>query len=251
MEGLFAVLAGLALASLVGLLLAIPTERRPATSGASSFGPGFRMVLGNLTAAAALRVAGLVMLANEQVSVVYGSWMERSFDLSVGRLGRATAIIGVADILDELAVGGLVDRIGKQLSVGIGPALTAAGYAALPLVSTGLPAALVCLFFLFLCFEFTIVATIPVAPELVLTPRGTTMPFGMTASSLGRGAGAPLGPVLWTVRTRFSVGSSPLRWNGFAAGGIRCWPWACCCPSSASPSSQLPALGLRPKLGLL
>ena len=208
----FGLLAGLAAAGLVVLLLVLPNDsRRPADAVAAlSFGSAFRLVLGNRAAVAVLAVSFLVMAANEIVFIVYGTWMETGFGLSVGRLGLATTVIGVAELLGEIGVGGLSDRVGKHRSVAIGLALTAASYVALPLVSTDLSSALVGLFLIFLCFEFAIVAIIPLATELVPAVRGTMMALNVAALSLGRALGASLGTALWS--------TGGLVWNGLAAG---------------------------------
>ncbi len=92
----------------------------------------------------------------------------------------------------------------------IGLALAAVSYVALPLVSTDLSSALVGLFLIFLCFEFAIVAIIPLATELVPAVRGTMMALNVAALSLGRALGASLGMALWS--------TGGLVWNGLAAG---------------------------------
>ncbi|MDH7487800.1 MAG: MFS transporter, partial [Anaerolineae bacterium] len=164
----FGVLAALAVAGLAIFLWALPNDDRGAGGAfARSFSAAFRLVLGQRAAVGALAVTFLLMMANEVLFIVYGTWMETSFGLSVSRLGLATTVIGMAELLGEIGVGGLADRLGKRRSVAAGLALTSAAYAALPLVSTGLRLALGGLFLIFLGFEFTIVAVIPLATELV------------------------------------------------------------------------------------
>ena len=65
---------------------------------------------------------------------------------------------------------------------------------------------------MFLCFEFTIVSSIPLATELVPAARGTMMAMNVAGLSLGRAIGAPLGTVLWS--------RGGLLWNGLAAAAI-------------------------------
>jgi predicted MFS family arabinose efflux permease len=208
----FGVLAGLAAAGFVGLLLVLPSDNRRTSdlSAVPSFTHAFRLVLSNRTVIAALIVSFLMMAANEVLFIVYGAWMETGFALSVGRLGLATTVIGVAELLGEIGVGGLADRLGKHRSVAVGLALTAAAYAALPLVSVDLRSVLAGLFLLFVCFEFTVVSAIPLATELLPEARGTMMAVNVAALSLGRAVGAPLGTALWT--------RGGLVWNGLAAG---------------------------------
>jgi predicted MFS family arabinose efflux permease len=207
----FVALAGLTAAGLGVLLLVLPAEgrRRAAAPFLAAFGGAFRQVLRRREAVALLLVTCLMMVANEFLLIVYGTWMESSFGLSVGGLGLATMVIGAAEMLGEISVGGLTDRLGKRRAVAIGLALTAACYVALPLVAVDLRSALVGLFVLFLGFEFAIVSIIPLATEAVPEARGTMMALNVAAVSLGRAFAAPLGVALWS--------GGGLIWNGLAA----------------------------------
>lgn len=208
----FFVLAVLCAAGLVVLLRVLPTEssRPVAAPFRLAFGGAFRQVFGRRAAVGLLAVVMLMMAANEVLLIVYGTWMESAYGLSVGRLGLATMVIGAAELLGEIGVGGLTDRLGKRRAVAIGLALTAVCYLALPLVSVDLRSALVGLFVLFLFFEFTIVSVLPLATESVPGARATMMGLYIAAVSLGRAAGAPLGSALWA--------GGGLIWNGMAAG---------------------------------
>ncbi len=210
----FAALVGMGLIVLIGLLVTLPRDARPPDDLASapSFWLAFRPVLRSRAAVAALAITCLAMLANELLFLIFGTWMESSFGLSVSRLGLAAAVIGLAELLGEIGVGGLVDRLGKRRSVAIGLGLTAAGYVALALNSAGLWAALVCLFALFIFFEFMIVATIPLVTELVPAARGTMLALNLASSSLGRATGALIAPSLWMM--------GGMLWSGLAAGAI-------------------------------
>lgn len=209
----FGVLAALAVAGLAAFLWALPNDDRSAAGAfARSFSAAFRLVLSQRAAVGALSVTFLLMMANEVLFIVYGTWMETSFGLSVSRLGLATTVIGVAELLGEIGVGGLADRLGKRRAVTAGLALTSVAYVALPFVSTALRPALAGLFLLFFGFEFTIVAVIPLATELVPAARGTMMALNVAALSLGRAVGAPLGTALWSAGGLF--------WNGLLAGLI-------------------------------
>jgi len=207
----FGLLAALAVAALGALLLVLPSDHRRGADVAAeaSIRDAFRLVLGQRRAVAALAVFFLMVAGNEILFIVYGTWMETGFGLSVARLGLLTMTIGVAELLGEIGVGALVDRLGKRNSVAIGLALTSIAYMMLPLAASDLPWALAGLFLLFICFEFTIVSAIPLATELVPAARGTMMAVNMAALSLGRTIGAPLGTALWS--------RGGLVWNGLAA----------------------------------
>lgn len=104
-------------------------------------------MLRNRAAVAALAITCLAMMANGFLFVIFGTWMESRYRLLVTRLGVATAVIGIAELLGESGVGGLVDRLGKRRSAAIGLGFTAAGYVALTLNSVDLWAALIWLRF--------------------------------------------------------------------------------------------------------
>jgi predicted MFS family arabinose efflux permease len=143
-------------------------------------------------------VVGLLfMFAIENVFVVYGAWMEETFSLSVGALGLASGVIGIAEVMGEGASAGLVDRLGKKRAVLGGLLLNAGAYLLLPLLSGNLASALVGLFVLFMAFEFSIVSSIPLISELAPGARGTLMALNVAALSVGRMAGSLTATPLW------------------------------------------------------
>ena len=197
--------------AMAGLMAAVP--RAHGSDAESSTHPihvSLRQVLGSRSAVAALGVAFLMMASSELQFIVYGPWMETIFDLSVSGLGLATMVIGTAEILGEIGVGGLVDRLGKRRSVAAGLALAALSYLALPVVSSTLTSARVALFVLFAFFEFTVVANLPLTTELVPGARATMLSLMVASGALGRMAGAWAGPLLWE--------QGGMAWNSTGAG---------------------------------
>ena len=143
-------------------------------------------------------VVGLLfMFAIENVFVVYGAWMEETFRLSVGALGLASSVIGIAEAMGEGISAGLVDRLGKKTAVLGGLLLNAGAYLLLPLLSGNLASALVGLFVLLMAFEFSIVSSIPLMSELAPGARGTLMALNVAALSLGRMVGSLTAAPLW------------------------------------------------------
>jgi len=155
-------------------------------------------------------VTALIMIGHELLFVVYGTWMESSFGLSLGRLGLVTAVVGVGELLGELGAGGLVDRLGKRRAIAVGLGLTTLCYLVWPLTAGALVPALMSLFFLLLFFEFAFVATLPLITELVPQARATMVSLNASVDHLGRSLGALLAIPLWSL-----VG---LWGNGLAAG---------------------------------
>ncbi len=193
----FVLIAGagvLALAALWGLCpqcgrTAIPIDR---TALLRTFGRvPWRRCLPLLT------MTWLITLANENVFIVYGDWLEKQFDLAVAALGLASLVISVAELTAEFASAALVDSLGKRRSVFAGLILTVGAYLLLPRLAGGLGTALTGVALMFLTFEFSIVASIPLISELAPDVRGTVMALNVSAASLGRMAGSLSGPRLW------------------------------------------------------
>ena len=141
----------------------------------------------------------LTCAANDCIFVVYASWLETRFALTVVALGSATIVIGLAELLAEGLVATASDRIGLHRAAVAGTALAVVSYIALPLASATLPLALSGLFFIFLCFEFSIVSAMSVFTEVMPNARGTMMSLNLSAAGAGRTLGALLGGLVWPV----------------------------------------------------
>jgi predicted MFS family arabinose efflux permease len=169
----------------------------------------------------ALGVGVLISTANETMNVVFGTWMEQTFALTVVALGLSTTVIGLADLAGESLVAVLADRLGKRRAIGLGLAASALAYGALPFIATSLQLALVGLFLVFITFEFTIVASIPLMTELVPEARGRVMSANVAAHAAGRMAGALLGA--WLFGFGFAwIGVAAVLMN-LAAFGLLVW----------------------------
>jgi predicted MFS family arabinose efflux permease len=160
----------------------------------------------------ALLVTCLLMLANENIFVVYGAWMESQFGLAIATLGLVSIVISVAELAAEASSAGLVDRLGKRRSVLGGLALGALSYILLPPLARTLGTAMLGITLIVLAFEFTIVSMLPLVSELAPDARGTLMAVNVAAMSLGRMVGSLSGPRLWT--------QSGLWANSLASAGV-------------------------------
>lgn len=139
----------------------------------------------------------LMALANENIGIIYGAWLETQFGLTVAALGVASLVISAAELLGEGLTAWLVDRLGKQRTILAGLLLNVAAYLAFPHLTGTLAGGLTGLFLVFLTFEFTIVATIPFISELAPQARGTVMALFVTAAALGRMISSLIAPRLW------------------------------------------------------
>lgn len=207
-------LAGLGMASFVAIRILVPSDSQSGRAATSSLA-SLKFVVRHVPALAGLSVGILASMANEIVNIVYGVWMEGAFGLQLTALGAAAAVIGLAELSGEGFVAGLSDRLGKKRLVAGGIAASVATSLALPLLGLNPASATVGLFLFYLTFEIVIVASIPLMTELVPSARATTMASNVAGLSLGRAAGALLGPTLYTT-TMLPNGIAAAAINGLA-----------------------------------
>ncbi len=203
----FLIIAGLSLAGWVAIRAVY--ENDPPSQGSESL-PAFiaglmaveqkKVVLGTMV------WAFLVSLANDNLFVIYGAWLETSFGMGIVALGMSTGLIGLAEMLAEGFTVFVGDRFGLKKSVILGCVVTAMAYLALPFAGAGAKGALAGLFLLFLAFEFTMVAGICLATELLPAGRATMMAAFYAAAGLGRVAGAAGGGLIWQQGGILAVG---------------------------------------------
>lgn len=164
----------------------------------SSLRAGLKIVLASRPALAAIAISICISASNEVINIIYGAWMENSFQLDVTALGLASAVIGIAELSGEGGVAGLVDRLGKRRALVFGIGLYTITCLLLPILGQSLNGALFGLFLFYLTFEFSVVATIPLVTELTPEARGTLMAGNAAGSSVGRVIGSLIGPLLFT-----------------------------------------------------
>jgi predicted MFS family arabinose efflux permease len=136
-------------------------------------------------------------MANDNLFVVYGFWLERSFALELVAIGTATTVIGMAELIGEGLTAAIADRLGLKRAVAIGLMLTVLSYALLPVVGKTLPLALAGLFVIFLTFEFTVVTNISLVTEVVPKARATLLSASAATSGIGRVIGALVAGPVW------------------------------------------------------
>lgn len=139
----------------------------------------------------------LPLIAQESLFIVYGDWMESSFNLSLTGLGLATTLIGLAEMSGEATAGWSVDRFGKRPVVALSGTLTAVAFLLIPLSAGRLTTTLAALATLFFLFEIAVVGAIPLLTELVPEARGVVMSMSLGAMAAGRTLGSIIGPAVW------------------------------------------------------
>jgi predicted MFS family arabinose efflux permease len=192
----------------------MPPKEKPAEVQRSSLGlrDAWRQLFVQRRALGAIGFAFFASVANDNLFVVYGVWIEEAFNLSVVALGLSIGVIGIAELLGESLTAALSDRVGLKRSVIIGLVLSTACYAILPFCDRSISMVLAGLFLTFITFEFMIVTSISLTTELLpgsrvtsisltteLLPgsRATMLSGCLAAAGIGRVVGALIGGPIW------------------------------------------------------
>jgi len=195
----FFILGGLSLLGMIMLAVVIPRDNRKNTSRQASMHlwGAWRQLLKKRTALGAMGFAFFISAANDNLFVVYGAWLEKSFDLSIIAIGMSTSLIGLAELSGETLTAVFADRFGLKRTVITALTLCLISYGILPFLGLTLPMALTGLFFIFLTFEFAIVTSMSLFTELLPAYRATMMSGFFAAAGMGRIAGALMGGHVW------------------------------------------------------
>lgn len=195
----FLVIGCLSLASLAAIFLIFPGDRHK--TQVRHTGPDlltvWRRIIRRPDVRSMLVFVFFMCLANDNLFVVYGIWLEASFSLSLVAIGAGAFFIGLAELSGEFLTALVSDRIGLKRAIGFGAFLTSGSYLFLMLPGMGLVTALAGLFVLFLTFEFTIVTSMSLSTELVPGFRASVMSAYFAVASLGRVLGAFSGGLVW------------------------------------------------------
>ena len=123
--------------------------------------------------------------------------MENRLGLSVATIGVVSIAIGIAEAAGEFGSAAFVDRIGKRRAVLVGMLLLAVFYGILPGLGQRLEWVIAGLVLLFVAFEFTLVASLPLVSELAPEMRATAMSVNVAAMTVARMIGSACGTALF------------------------------------------------------
>lgn len=195
----FPLLGILALVFVALFSLILPKDEEAESKARPSMWKNLRTVFGSSTALLGLRFTFFSSAAYEMINLVFGVWMEASFQLQLTALGAAAAVIGIAEIGGEGLVAVFVDRIGKRRAILLGLILNSFAALLLPLLGRSLPGAVLGLFLFYVTFEFAVVSSIPLMTEILPKARATMMAVIITSSSLGRAIAGLIAPALYSL----------------------------------------------------
>ncbi len=181
----------IALIAIVLLYINMPKTTPVQRTGASGFSLAAWRTVFNTPGARYVVLFGISLFIAAQIPyMIYPIWFKRQFGLSIEWLGYVSAALSVADLLAEVLTILLVDRLGKRRSVLIAATLCALSFIAFWAFSNSLWGMLSALCLIYFFFEFALVASLPVASEMVPTARSTMMGFGTASAGVGRMIGA-------------------------------------------------------------
>jgi predicted MFS family arabinose efflux permease len=195
----FFVMGGFGLLGILILRILIEkgAPKDPQTHSRLLFKGAWRPLLRERAALAALFYSFLIAVANDNLFVVYGAWLEDRFSLSIVALGFGTAVIGIAELAGETLTATIADRLGLKRSLLGGLAVCIICYGILPYLGQTLGQALIGLFLIFLSVEFMIVTGLSLFTELLPSARATMMASYLATGGIGRVVGALIGGPVW------------------------------------------------------
>jgi predicted MFS family arabinose efflux permease len=181
---------------LAAIFIYVPSDRAAGRAG-NPFAH-FRVVFSSLSAIAGLSITLSLSTANEIVNLVFGVWLQASFNLNIAALGASTIVIGLAELLGEGLVSAFTDRLGKRRAIIIGLLFNSGFALLLPVIGRTELGAFIGLFLFYLSFEFTFVSTIPMMTEILPAARATFLALTSASASIGRALAAIVTPIVFT-----------------------------------------------------
>ncbi|CAN5414497.1 MFS transporter [soil metagenome] len=183
----FAVVAILIVIGLVAVIALMPSDR-PSQRGRVARPPLTRPQV------AMLAVVLLFSFAAQGLFVVYGAWLEADLDLAVTAIGLFTLVVVASELAGEGSVTAFGDRVGLRRAVRGALLGSAVAYGMLGLVGGSLAGAIAVVVLWFVCYEITIVSSIPLVTELGGIGRDRLMGLMVVVVALARTAGAVIVP---------------------------------------------------------
>ncbi|MEN6523006.1 MAG: MFS transporter, partial [Anaerolineaceae bacterium] len=193
----FPLLTILGIVSLVAIIRIVPGGSKNENQ-AIGLKQNIGIIVHSKSAMAALAMAMAVTTGNEIVNLMFGVWLEDSYQLQIAALGAASIVIGCAEMLGEGVTAFVVDKVGKKRTVAITLILNMVVALIMPWIAHSVTGALIGLFLFYLSFETMIVSSLPIMTEILPSARATLMGLSVAAFSLGRAIGAAVAPLLYT-----------------------------------------------------
>lgn len=200
---------------LVLVIQLIPGDAPPGGASLDALS-GLRKVVTSPLAWIAVSMSMSFTMANEMVNLVFGVWMEESFQFKVTGLGALAVGIGLAELSGEGLVAILVDRLGKVRSITLGLFLNMLAAAFLIFFGGSLLSAFASLLLYYLTFEFTLVSSMPLMTEVLPAARASLLAANIAFISVSRALGDLAAPILYRLNQQI-LGGVGVGLNAIAA----------------------------------
>ena len=219
----FPLLTGLSLTAFVIITIMLPKDNH-ASLQIGMLRTNLKRIFNYAPALGGILVAVAISASNELFNLIFGVWMEDTFQVALASLAAAAVIIGVSELGGELLVSISSDTIGKRRAITVGLLINCAAVVMLAFSGRSLVIALVSLFIFYISFEFALVSSIPLMTEVLPAARATFMATFIAGLSLGRALGAVISPLLYelghTVPSMPSIGIIALGAIGLNLGAL-------------------------------
>lgn len=189
-------LSGLVAVMIVLLFIFLPNDK-PTVNEEQTIFSDLKKVLSYKPALIGLAMGFLILAGNEVVNVVFGVWIQNTFNLQITALAAASAIIGFSELSGEGITALIVDRLGKERTITLGLILSSVFVLTLPWLGRFEVGALIWLFLFYFTFEIVLISTLPLMTEVIPEARATMMALFIAAGALGRAFGDLVSPQLF------------------------------------------------------
>jgi predicted MFS family arabinose efflux permease len=189
-------LSGLVAVMIVLIFIFLPNDKPAINEEQTIFGD-LKKVLSYKPALIGLAMGFLILAGNEVVNVVFGVWIQNTFNLQITALAAASAVIGFSELSGEGITALIVDRLGKERTISLGLILSSVFVLTLPWLGRFEVGALIWLFLFYFTFEIVLISTLPLMTEVIPEARATMMALFIAAGALGRAFGDLVSPQLF------------------------------------------------------
>lgn len=167
----------------------------------------------------ALLFMALTLCAYDLIQIVQAPWLHETLAMNEAQLEQLFALAGIGELAGSLGVALLGDRLGIRRSTAAGFLLAAICVAALPFVGQNLALLLPTFLFLYLTFEYAIVASFPLVSAVAPAARATMLALSTASVGAGRVAASLVAPSLWLT---YGIG-----WTATITAAILCMSLLC------------------------
>ena len=171
-------------------------QRMPAAPETDAWWKRISQVLANPQARRILLAYLTLTVPGEMLLLVFGPWLEASFQFKILALGISSFVIGIAEFCGESLSAQISDRLGKRRVV-MG-AVIANSIVVLSILVIGRTpvGALIGLFLFYMCIEFAYISGIPLVAEVMQDARATVLGLNGSTIAIARAGAALMAPAM-------------------------------------------------------